>query len=60
MTDANADNKWSEFEASGRVADYLAYKGINTKTFSNVKGEQCLEACDNGRSGGGGECHGGK
>ncbi len=39
MTDSFNENKWSQFEISGKVSDYLEYKGINTKKFSNVKGE---------------------
>ncbi len=39
MTDSYNENKWSKFEISGKVSDYLEYKGINTKSFSNVKGE---------------------
>lgn len=60
MIEADAENKWRCFETSGRVTDYLAYKGITTKTFSNIKGEQCLENADNGRTGGSGESYRGK
>lgn len=38
MTDTYSENKWDKFELSGRVSDYLDYKGITTKSFSNVKG----------------------
>lgn len=39
MTDAY-NNSWDRFEHSGRVDDYLAYKGINCKCFSGIKGER--------------------
>ncbi len=31
MFDSNAESKWTEFEASGSIADYLEYKGITLK-----------------------------
>ena len=34
------DIKWDRFETSGRISDYLEYKGVNYKTFSGVKGEE--------------------
>lgn len=40
MTDSYNENKWNKFELSGRVADYLDYKGIPAKYFSNIKGER--------------------
>lgn len=39
MTDTYK-NSWDRFEHSGRVDDYLAYKGINCKCFSAAKGER--------------------
>jgi len=33
------DDKCDKFECSGKVADYLDFKCINTKSFSNAKGE---------------------
>ncbi len=39
MIDSYDENKWNKFELSGRVMDYLDYKGIPTKFFSNIKGE---------------------
>ncbi|MGN0695148.1 MAG: hypothetical protein ACI4J5_00105 [Oscillospiraceae bacterium] len=38
MTDTYK-NDWEKFEHSGRIDDYLAYKGINCKSFSGIKGE---------------------
>ncbi|MDR0904440.1 MAG: hypothetical protein LBM59_07390 [Ruminococcus sp.] len=35
MTENYNDMKWNTFEASGKIADYLQYKGINTKTFTD-------------------------
>ena len=46
MIDNYDENKWNKFELSGRVMDYLEYKGIPTKFFSNIKGE--LSDADNG------------
>ena len=46
MIDNYDENKWNKFELSGRVMDYLDYKGINSKIFSNIKGE--LSNADNG------------
>ncbi|MCM1328328.1 MAG: hypothetical protein NC253_02710 [Ruminococcus sp.] len=39
MIESYTENKWNKFELSGRVTDYLEYKGIPTKNFSNIKGE---------------------
>lgn len=39
MIDNYDENKWNKFELSGRVTDYLDYRGIPTKYFSNIKGE---------------------
>lgn len=30
------DDKWNKFESSGKVADYLNFKGMTTKTYSGV------------------------
>lgn len=50
MIDNYNENKWDKFELSGRVTDYLDYKGIPAKYFSNIKGER--SDADNGdRSG---------
>ncbi len=38
MTD-KFSGSWEKFEHSGRVDDYLEYKGINFKSCSAVKGE---------------------
>jgi hypothetical protein len=35
MTENFTEMKWNKFEASGKVADYLNYKGINSKTFTD-------------------------
>ncbi|MDR0974710.1 MAG: hypothetical protein LBL80_03345 [Ruminococcus sp.] len=37
MTENYNEMKWNTFEASGKIADYLQYKGINTKTFTDMK-----------------------
>lgn len=47
MTDSFSENKWSQFEISGKISDYLEYKGVNTKNFSNIKGEHS-DADNNG------------
>lgn len=39
MIESYTENKWNKFELSGRVTDYLEYKGIPSKNFSNIKGE---------------------
>lgn len=51
MTDNYNENKWDKFEISGKVSDYLDYKGITTKSFSNVKGEHS-DADNNSGTGG--------
>jgi hypothetical protein len=35
MTENFTEMKWNKFEASGKVADYLQYKGISAKTFTD-------------------------
>jgi|GEM_PF-5465191 len=40
MTDSYNENKWSQFEISGKVSDYLEFKGVNTKNYSNVKSQE--------------------
>lgn len=35
----NFEGSWEKFEHSGRVSDYLEYKGINYKSCSGIKGE---------------------
>lgn len=35
----NFAGSWEKFEHSGRVSDYLEYKGINYKSCSGIKGE---------------------
>lgn len=44
------DIKWDRFENSGRISDYLDYRGVNFKTFSNVKGEERNAYNDSGDS----------
>lgn len=39
MIDNYNDDKWDKFELTGKIFDYLEYKGIPTKFYSNVKGE---------------------
>ena len=46
MIEENTESMWNRFESSGRVSDYLEYKGILKKNYSGIKGE--LEI-DNGR-----------
>ncbi len=36
---------WDKFERSGRVDDYLQYRGVNRKSFSGIKGEQTDDNC---------------
>ena len=50
MIDNYDENKWNKFELSGRVTDYLDYKGVPTKYFSNIKGEHS-DADNSGGSG---------
>jgi hypothetical protein len=35
MTETFGDSKWNTFETTGKVADYLQYKGINSKNFTD-------------------------
>jgi hypothetical protein len=35
MTENFTEQKWNTFEASGKIADYLQYKGVNMKNFSD-------------------------
>lgn len=51
MIESNCETKWSQFESSGRISDYLEYKGITTKNYSNIKGEQRIVDDDSERSG---------
>ncbi|MGN0665714.1 MAG: hypothetical protein ACI4KF_04225 [Huintestinicola sp.] len=48
MTETYTDDKWNTFESSGRISDYLAYKGVGTKGVSDLKGE-CANADNNSR-----------
>ena len=51
MTEHFSDNKkWSTFENSGRVADYLSYRGIGSKRLP-VSREVSEDAHNNGGSG---------
>lgn len=40
MIDNYNENKWDKFELTGRISDYLEYKGVATKIYSDVKGER--------------------
>ncbi len=40
MTETFTEDRWNIFENSGRVADYLYYKGIGSKSISSLKGER--------------------
>lgn len=40
MTETFTEDKWKMFESSGRVSDYLYYKGIGVTSISAVKGEK--------------------
>ncbi len=48
MIDNYNENKWDKFELTGKITDYLDYKGIPTKFFSDVKGEYCFDADNKG------------
>ncbi len=37
MTEQFSDTKWNTFENSGRVADYLSYKGIGGSNLPVVR-----------------------
>ncbi len=39
MIDNYNENKWDRFELTGRINDYLEYKGISTKFYSDKRGE---------------------
>jgi hypothetical protein len=45
MTENFTEMKWNKFEASGKVADYLQYKGISAKTFTDKSVSQHTQ-CD--------------
>lgn len=51
MTESFFDERWNIFENSGRVSDYLVYKGVGSKNISSPKGE--LFSADNDRGNGG-------
>lgn len=55
MTETFTDERWNTFESSGRVSDYLAYKGIGSKSISSPKGE--MSHADN-NGGNGSSCNG--
>lgn len=50
MTEDFSENRWNIFENSGRVSDYLYYKGIGVKSISSLKGE-LTDAHNNGGNG---------
>ena len=50
MIDSYNEDKWNKFELSGKISDYLEYKGIPTKYFSNIKGEHSDADNSNGIS----------
>jgi hypothetical protein len=43
MTENYNEMKWNTFEVSGKIADYLQFKGISTKSFTD-KAVQSVEA----------------
>lgn len=43
MIDNYNENKWYIFETTGKINDYLEYKGIPTKFYSDIKGEHSDE-----------------
>lgn len=43
MIDNYNENKWNVFELTGKINDYLEYKGIPTKFYSDIKGEYTNE-----------------
>ena len=51
MTDSYNENKWSQFEISGKVSDYLEYKGVNSKNFSNANRQERIEYANGIRAG---------
>lgn len=48
MTEQFSDTKWNTFENSGRVADYLSYKGIGCRVLPILR-----EVSDNAHNDGG-------
>lgn len=56
MVDNFSEDKWNKFELSGKVSDYLEYKGIPTKIFSNLKGEHSDAGNGNGTGNSGTQC----
>ena len=48
MTEQFSDTKWNTFENSGRVADYLSYKGIGVRILPILR-----EVSDNAHNDGG-------
>ncbi|MCM1523051.1 MAG: hypothetical protein NC120_01225 [Ruminococcus sp.] len=50
MTENFSQNRWNVFENSGRVADYLYYKGVGGRSLPTTRGE-AENADNNGRSG---------
>jgi hypothetical protein len=46
MTENFSEQKWTAFEASGKISDYLQYKGVNAKTFTDksVQNTECKRA----------------
>lgn len=50
MTENFNEDRWNVFMNSGRVSDYLSYKGIGVKSISSLKGE--LSVADNNRGNG--------
>lgn len=50
MTEKFSDDRWNTFENSGRVEDYLYFKGIGGKKLPTSKGE-CGCADNNGGCG---------
>lgn len=51
MTDSFTEERWRTFENSGRISDYLFYKGIGVKTISSLKGERSDADNNDRRSG---------
>ncbi|MDR0987411.1 MAG: hypothetical protein LBL98_06965 [Ruminococcus sp.] len=47
MTENYNDMKWNTFEASGKITDYLQYKGINSKTFTDMKNQMAEDRVQN-------------
>lgn len=57
MTDTFSEDRWNIFENSGRVADYLYYRGIGVKKLSEgaVKNAQDSVRSGNRSEGAGGQ-----